>query len=325
MIKFPEFFSDIADTHLETFQNAIDQVLEQRVYHKKHGDWPNWYKAIDALPDIPPSSVSLNEAAIRIGDNTQLSDPDRARLSDELKHLHPWRKGPFSLFGIDIDTEWRSDMKWDRLKDHISSLDGRFVLDVGCGSGYHCWRMRGAGARFVLGIDPSLKFLLQFKVFKHYLPSAPVHYLPLRSEDLPPKMNAFDTVFSMGVLYHRKSPFEHLEELRDFIRPGGELVLETLVVDGDENTVLVPPDRYAMMPNVWCLPSPKALCRWLEKLGFENVKVINVDVTSSEEQRATPWMWFQSLEDFLSPSNKKLTAEGLPAPTRAIIIATKPV
>lgn len=324
MIRFPQFFTQANDTNLADFTQAIDDVLEARFYHTKHGDWPKWCKAIEALPAIEPKSTDLTQRHIRIGESDQLSDDEKDTLSTELKHLHPWRKGPFDLFGIDIDTEWRSDLKWDRIKDHLSPLDGRFVLDVGCGSGYHCWRMRGAGARFVLGIDPSLKFLLQFNTVKHYLPNEPVHYLPLRSEDLPAKMQAFDTVFSMGVLYHRKSPFDHLEELKQSLRAGGELVLETLVVDGDENTVLMPPDRYAMMPNVWFLPSPQALKRWLEKLGFVDVRIVDVCTTTEEEQRQTEWMWFQSLTDFLNPNDPSLTAEDLPAPKRAVLIATKP-
>ncbi|PMC22346.1 tRNA 5-methoxyuridine(34)/uridine 5-oxyacetic acid(34) synthase CmoB, partial [Klebsiella aerogenes] len=44
----------------------------------------------------------------------------------------------------------------------------------------------------------------------------------------------------MGVLYHRRSPLDHLWQLKDQLAPGGELVLETLVIEGDENTVLVP-------------------------------------------------------------------------------------
>lgn len=63
----------------------------------------------------------------------------------------------------------------------------------------------------------------------------------------------------MGVLYHRRSPLEHLWQLKDQLVQDGELVLETLVVEGDENTVLVPGDRYAQMRNVYFIPSALAL------------------------------------------------------------------
>ena len=139
----------------------------------------------------------------------------RAGLEEALMALHPWRKGPYEVFGLHIDTEWRSDWKWDRLAPHISALDGRRVLDVGCGNGYHCWRMRGVGAAEVVGIDPSPLFVVQFSAIQRYVQDPAVCVLPLGIEKVPRRLHAFDTVFSMGVLYHRRSPLEHLQVLRD--------------------------------------------------------------------------------------------------------------
>jgi tRNA (mo5U34)-methyltransferase len=184
--------------------------------------------------------------------------------------------------------------------------------------------MAGAGADLVIGIDPSQKFLYQFETIKKYLGPHPVHLLPLRSEDLPQNLNGFDTVFSMGVLYHRKSPFEHLEELKAALRPGGELVLETLTIDGGENDILVPGERYSQMRNVWFIPSAKALSHWLERCGFSDIVIADINQTSITEQRATDWMTFHSLENFLDPNDSNKTIEGYPAPTRATLIARKP-
>jgi tRNA (mo5U34)-methyltransferase len=143
-------------------------------------------------------------------------------------------------------------------------------------------------------------------------------------EDLPEKMPAFDTVFSMGVLYHRRSPIDHLFKLRDLLRAGGELVLETLVIEGDDQQVLLPEDRYARMRNVWFIPSCATLAGWLKRCGFHDVRLIDVSTTSSDEQRTTDWMRFQSLADCLQTSNLGLTVEGLPAPRRAIFLAKSP-
>jgi len=245
-------------------------------------------------------------------------------LETALRGLHPWRKGPFSLFGVDIDTEWRSDFKWDRLSPAIDPLEDRRVLDVGCGSGYHCWRMKGAGAREVIGIDPTPLFVLQFKAIQHYLNIDSVHVLPLALEQLPPKLKAFDTTFSMGVLYHRRSPIDHLTDLRDTLAPGGQLVLETLVVEGDEDTVFVPPERYARMGNVWFLPSPAALMKWMRKAGLTDIQLVDVNQTTVAEQRSTDWMTFYSLPNFLDSADHDKTVEGHPAPRRAIVTARLP-
>lgn len=290
----------------------------------RHGDLPRWEAALAALPEARPGSVDLAADTVRIGHAADLAAGDGERLEAALRQLHPWRKGPFELFGLPIDTEWRSDWKWQRLAPHIQPLAGRLVLDVGCGNGYHAWRMRGAGAARVIGIDPSPLFVMQFRAVKRYLPAEPVDVLPLGIDDLPPALDAFDTVFSMGVLYHRRSPLDHLLQLKGALRPGGELVLETLVVEGDAQSVLVPAGRYAKMGNVWFIPSPALLERWLERCGFRDVRVVDVTPTRVEEQRRTAWMTFQSLADFLDPNDASRTVEGHPAPVRAIAIARKP-
>ncbi|MDD5754808.1 MAG: DUF1698 domain-containing protein, partial [Methylococcales bacterium] len=124
--------------------------------------------------------------------------------------------------------------------------------------------------------------------------------------------------------YHRRSPIDHLFELRECLKSGGELVLETLIIDGELGETLLPKDRYAQMRNVWFLPSCATLVSWLERCGFKNVRVVDVTVTSIDEQRTTDWMRFHSLRDFLHPENLALTCEGLPAPKRAILIANAP-
>ncbi|HBX73869.1 MAG TPA: tRNA 5-methoxyuridine(34)/uridine 5-oxyacetic acid(34) synthase CmoB, partial [Halieaceae bacterium] len=135
---------------------------------------------------------------------------------------------------------------------------------------------------------------------------------------------AFDSVFSMGVLYHRRSPMDHLQELRDCLRPGGQLILETLVIDGPLGATLVPEGRYARMGNVWFLPSPDTLMSWLRKLKFRDVALVDVSITTVEEQRQTEWMRFQSLADFLDPEDATRTIEGYPAPMRAVVTARAP-
>ncbi|WOJ95173.1 tRNA 5-methoxyuridine(34)/uridine 5-oxyacetic acid(34) synthase CmoB [Congregibacter variabilis] len=290
----------------------------------RHGDIPRWRSALESLPDIPVKDVLLNRAAVGVTATATLDARVLEELEAALRGLCPWRKGPYELFSLPIDTEWHSDWKWDRLTQHIESLEDRRVLDVGCGNGYHCWRIRGEGASEVIGIDPSPLFVIQFAALQHYIQDPAVSVLPIGIEKLPPKLHAFDTAFSMGVLYHRRSPIEHLQTLRDSLRSGGQLVLETLVIEGDERQCLVPEGRYARMGNVWFIPSSAMLILWLGKLGWKNPRVVDESVTTTEEQRPTDWMSFQSLEHFLDPNDPSLTLEGYPAPRRAVVIAEAP-
>ncbi|WP_447529126.1 tRNA 5-methoxyuridine(34)/uridine 5-oxyacetic acid(34) synthase CmoB [Vreelandella sp. TE19] len=304
----------------------LPEQLAQGLDKKRHGDLSAWEKAVKKLPKLPEArEVSLTSDTVTV--DMALNESQRRQCFNLLKKLAPWRKGPFNLGGIEIDTEWRSDWKWQRVAPHLAPLKYRKVLDVGGGSGYHAWRMAGLGAAFVLVIDPSPRFYWQFQAVRHFVGDADhqrTHFLPVGIEDVPENLAFFDTVFSMGVLYHRVSPFEHLNQLKAALVPGGELVLETLVVEGDEQTVFVPGERYAAMPNVYFLPSSKALCHWLERCGFTNVRVVDEAVTTLEEQRSTAWMTYQSLSDFLDPDDRSRTIEGYPAPRRAVVMANRP-
>jgi len=316
-----ELFDQLAELGLAEWAESLKPGLLPRF--QKHGKFSEWQVVLDNLPDATATLVDLNQAAIEVGIEADLTVEQHNKLLEQLKQFHPWRKGPFNLFGHYIDTEWRSDWKWDRLKNEIAPLSGRKVLDIGCGSGYHCWRMRGAAADIVLGIDPTIVFVMQYFVMQRYIQDYHVNVLPLGIEDLPADMNCFDSVFSMGILYHRREPEQHLLELKSCLRDEGELVLETLVIDESYGDVLVPDGRYAQMKNIWAIPSVKTLESWLKQTGFNNVRCIDVNVTSIEEQRVTDWMQYQSLVDYLDPHDHTKTIEGYPAPRRAIVIAEK--
>jgi len=323
MIDFSDFYQIIAKNRLKHWLYTLPAQLGDWQKEHAHGDFPRWQRVLNKFPQLTTEHIELTEH-VSIGKAEELSEGERKKIENLLRHFHPWRKGPFDIYGIHIDTEWRSDWKWERLRQHISPLQHRYVLDVGCGSGYHMWRMLGDGAEFVVGIDPSTLFLMQFEAIRNFAnQDKRVHLLPLGIQELP-KLRAFDTVFSMGVLYHRRSPMDHLIQLKEQLQTGGELVLETLVVDGDENQVLVPAGRYGKMPNVWFLPSTAALKRWLEKVGFIDVRIVDVDTTTVDEQRSTSWMTHESLSDYLDPKDNSLTVEGLPAPKRAVLIAINP-
>jgi len=325
MIDLQRLSFQLRDTALAPWSASLQDQLDLYFKQRLHGEFHEWMDTIAQLPELPAQRIDLNKGSVGVHSGTSRDSATLATVENLLRSLHPWRKGPYNIHGIEIDTEWRSDWKWDRLVPHISPLKGRVVLDVGCGNGYHCWRMAGVGAKLVIGIDPTQRYLAQFLAIRHFLgKERPVYLLPFASGELPRDLRAFDTVFSMGILYHRRSPIDHLLELKDFLCSGGELILETLVVEGPEGSVLVPEGRYAKMRNIWFIPSPATLATWLKRCGFRNVKLVDVNTTSLEEQRSTDWMRFESLSDFLDPRDRSRTLEGYPAPRRAILTAVKP-
>lgn len=314
-----QFIQSLINEPLEVFIPEFCSAIDNKRGKHNEKQHIKWQKQLQQLPRLNNVSLSKTDTVALYSD-IELSDSEQHKTRSVLRQFMPWRKGPFEFFGIHIDTEWRSDWKWDRVSPHIGDLHNKRVLDVGCGSGYHLYRMHQAGANQVIGIDPTDLFFYQFQCFKQYLPTANIHFLPLGIEEMP-ATNSFDYVFSMGVLYHRHDPIKFLQELKSQLNENGKLVLETLVIEGDEQQVLMPRDRYAQMRNVWYIPSVKALLVWLERVGFKQIECVDVSITSIEEQRSTEWMDGHSLNDFLDPNDHSKTIEGYPAPLRATILA----
>jgi len=322
-MKYESLIERMRVCELDSWADIILDQIGHGLDAEKHGDLKRWQDVLDRLPDIAAKNINFNESAITVT-GRDLNDDEKNILKTTLQQLIPWRKGPYNIHGIYIDTEWRSDWKWDRLQKSIQPLKNKVVLDVGCGNGYHGWRMLGEDAELIIGVDPSPLFVVQHQCIKHFTGDMPFYVLPLGIESVPEKLQVFDTVFSMGVLYHRRSPIDHIMQLRYCLKPGGELVLETLIIDGDENQVLVPEDRYAKMRNVWFIPSCDAIVLWLKRCGFKNIKIIDVTETTVEEQRTTEWMKFDSLATFLNPADPTLTIENYPSPKRAVFSAIAP-
>ena len=286
----------------------------QRLKNITHGDLPHWLDAINELPE-GDGYTELDRDEPLLG--RPVENP--GLLREWLLKLHPWRKGPLLLGGVEIDTEWRSDWKWNRLKAQLD-LKGHQVLDIGCGNGYFGLRMLGAGAKLVVGIDPTINFVMQWLAMNKLSPGLNNFVLPMGIEDLPADTSGFDSVFSMGVLYHRRKPVEHLEQLKQLARTGGQVVLETLILEGEGKKILTPDGRYARMRNVHAIPTLDVLRDWLEQAGLPDIKVLDVSRTTIEEQRSTDWMTFESLHECLGADNQALTIEGHPAPVRVAVL-----
>lgn len=268
-----------------------------------------------SVVDCSTDYVSIGRAEDVTGDLTE--------LRNTLLSMWPWRKGPFRIFGIDIETEWRSDLKWNRVITHLKPLGGRHILDIGSSNGYYMYRMTEHKPAVVMGIEPYTNFYMQFMMLNSIARTENIFTLPLRFEEITGITKKFNTVFCMGILYHRRSPIDFLREIYSMMTSDGELVLETLIIEGEEHISLVPLDRYAKMPNVYFIPTVPVLLAWLEKAGFRNSRCVDVTPTDITEQRKTEWVNTESLADFLDPADLSKTVEGYPAPVRAVIIAEK--
>ena len=251
--------------------------------------------------------------------------PDAFKRSEQamlayFKGLMPWRKGPFQINEFFLDSEWQCQMKWDRVKPHVD-VQGKQVCDVGSGNGYFLYALESEGAAFSLGLDPMLQYYFQSLFFTQLYSGSSVGMLPFGWQDLSWFLPCFDTVLCMGVLYHQKDPLALLTALKSVLKPGGELILETLVYDSGDDVCLCPEDRYASMRNVFFIPSISVLMTWLKQSKFVDCQVLDVSHTSMAEQRVTPWSSGQSFADYVLPDGSA-TIEGYPPPFRAVVRAS---
>jgi len=294
----------------------IDKIIKERE------SWFNWKniapirEELDKLPCIDNIECIIDDW-ITMKSST-VCDEDRVRLKTIAKMMMPWRKGPFDLFGIKIDSEWQSFKKFNLLKPYLD-LEGKKVADVGCNNGYYMFRMLEFSPKLVIGVDPSPLFRSQFDLINHYVKSDKLRYEMLGIEHMPGFADMFDTVFCLGVLYHRSDPIVALKALKQSLKKGGELILDTFMIDGDEPVCLVPESTYSKISNIHFIPTITALENWCKKAGFECFELLDIVQTSSDEQRKTEWITGESLSDFINPDNPNETIEGYPAPKRIYI------
>lgn len=306
---------------IKLFPGKIDtgfllSLKEERDRGWKKGHGPEYLEAINSLPSIGCDTT------VEDGVFTLLGEGDE-RIEELAKKLVYWKKGPFNLFGTQIESEWRSDFKWDRLKDALPDLKNKTVLDIGCNNGYFMYRMLEQQPKAVLGIEPFLLYKAQFDFINHFVQADNLKVELFGVEHLNAFKDSFDVIFSMGILYHHRAPNQQLFDMRMALRSGGTLILETIGIPGEEEVSLTPSEKYAGMGNIWHLPTLNCLKLWLTKNKFHDIEVISTEWGTTDEQRATEWASSVSFKDFLDLNDSSKTIEGYPAPERFILKATK--
>ena len=272
--------------------------------------------------NIKPLREELNNLEdgvfdVELGDVLKISGEYKGNIKDSAKKMMPWRKGPFEFFDTYIDTEWKSDIKNNLLRKHFNLKDRR-VADIGCNNGYYMFRMLEDKPALLVGFDPSPLYKTQFDFINHFVKSDIVYEM-LGVEHAEFYEEKFDTIFCLGVLYHRSDPVSMLKQLFRSLDKKGEVILDTFYIDGDEEYALCPEGSYSKIPNIYFVPTIKALKHWCLRAGFESFEVLETSRTDAEEQRKTEWIEGQSLEDFLDPDDETKTVEGYPAPQRVYV------
>ena len=298
-----ELIREILYRDIERFESILDISTEE------------------LLPKLEARSIHLRDKRWELFFE-YLVAPDKFNHYDVAKSLTPWRKGPFELEQYTIDSEWRSDLKWNRVRPYIDRIQDLRILDVGGGNGYYQIEIEREEPRVVVGIDPSVLCLLQYRFLERFIPPSSRQFFALTLEEFNAPAE-FDLVLCMGILYHRRNPLDTIARCRSLLKPGGTFIVETQVIIEEGCYALFPQGRYGKSPNVFFLPTADCLLSWINRSGFEVLEHSAAEYTTTEEQRSTDWMQFESLGDFLDRDDSTKTVEGHPAPARMIVKARK--
>ncbi len=301
---------------------AAHHKLQNWVNQEKKG-FLRYREPYFALSKYKAGRVQCSGDIVTIGSAEEVSAEQQQEIREHLRSFMPWRKGPFSVFGIDIDAEWRSERKWARLAPHLPDMKDMVIADVGCNNGYYMFRMMADSPRFVLGMEPSVQHYYCFKALNEMagFRNQDIDLLGVEHISLFPE--TFDMIFLMGIIYHRPSPIDVLKDLFTALKPGGTLVMETQAIPGNDPVALFPDKTYAKVPGTYFVPTPVCVTNWMQRSGYVDVSMVDATPMSSQEQRKTAWMEFESYEDFIDPENPQLTLEGYPAPLRTIHLGRK--
>ncbi|MCD8544117.1 MAG: tRNA 5-methoxyuridine(34)/uridine 5-oxyacetic acid(34) synthase CmoB [Sulfurospirillum cavolei] len=299
--------------------SSLDTIRQERLAWLEWKDIKPMREALALLPQFENLHVTL-EDCIHV-DDASVSSTVRNLVQECAQKLMPWRKGPFRLFDTFIDTEWQSFIKYNLLEPHFD-LSDKIVGDIGCNNGYYLFRMLTQKPKKLVGFDPSALYKTQFDFINHFVQSDIVYEM-LGVEHLPLYEHRFDTLFCLGVLYHRSDPIQTLKALYQGLNQGGELFLDTFMIDGESPVALCPAQTYSKIPNVYFVPTIQALFNWLERAKFKDAEVLEIKVTNTNEQRKTEWIFGESLEQFLDPKDPSRTIEGYPAPKRVYVKAKR--
>lgn len=98
------------------------------------------------------------------------------------------------------------------LKEYF--LEGKKIIDVGCGVGRHL-RLMPEGSLAIDAVKPPKDLSLKYNLVLY----------DLNSGNLPFKDNSLDVVFCSHVIEHLRSPFDALKEFHRILNDGGLLLL----------------------------------------------------------------------------------------------------
>ena len=206
--------------------------------------------------------------------------------------------------------------EWHELQKLLPGFQGKRVLDLGCGYGWHCKYAADHGAAYVLGTDISQKML---ETAQEKNPEAVIEYRCAAMEDLTFQKDSFDVVLSSLAFHYVRDFGPLVENISRWLKPGGSFVFSVehpvFTAYGsqdwyyDENGEILhfPVDNYyiegrreAVFLGEWVTKYHRTLTTYLDALlqnGFQILRVVEpqppenmMDIPGMKDELRRPMM-----------------------------------
>tara|TARA_B100000242_G_scaffold294089_1_gene274678 strand:- start:6299 stop:7303 length:1005 start_codon:yes stop_codon:yes gene_type:complete len=197
MAKIDDFLSKVLIDPLDRTPLIVSKTLEGNISEIKNKSGSS-YPIIDRVIDFENSS----NYADNFGDQ--------------------WIRFPKLQLDSFTGTSISKDRFFGALKVNPKELKGKFLLDVGCGTGRFAEIALKAGA-YVIGLDYSKAAHVASKNLENYK-----NFRAIRGDiyKLPFKENSFDIVYCLGVLQHTPNVEKAFKSLPPIVKKQGYLVVD---------------------------------------------------------------------------------------------------
>ena len=98
--------------------DQLDSIRKERNRWLERECWKEVCRKFEELKGerLSPCPFDASQSHVRV---SGLSSRPGTLSLELVEALHPWRKGPFQIAEHEIDAEWRSDQKWDRIAPRV--------------------------------------------------------------------------------------------------------------------------------------------------------------------------------------------------------------
>ncbi len=218
-----------------------------------------------------------------------------ARWSDDelVKELQRFRYWYHKIqLSPSITTPGREmDVLWNHVRAVRSHVDykDKAVLDIASFDGLFAFEAESLGASRVVATDCLYRTFDNFMFCREVLGSRAIPYYNISpynlvdrldvlldenyGDEVNPHDRRFDIVQHFGLLYHLRDPMLSLSQARSVLKPGGQLIIESDVVMGVDDSFMLfngLPNASRVRDNysVWWAPTKTCLFEMLEATMF---------------------------------------------------------